>query len=1107
MSRLLFTNLLLCILLISPRSVAQTLEKTLGEESVDRLIRDVLRMGDARRGAIVFHQPSMACSRCHDLSGAGPAHLGPDLTAWQKKPSDQDMIESVLQPSKVIRRGYETIQVVTVQGKVVSGLLHSDQNQVLTLREVLSGRLIPIMADEIEERRQTLISTMPAGQVSQLTSRQQFLDLMKYLYEVRDGGGARATELQPPSSMFALSIPEYESHVDHAGLISDFDDESFQRGEAIYNRLCINCHGDLETPGSLPTALRFGEGRFKSVRDPYGMYRTLTNGFGFMVAQTWMVPRQKYDVIHYIREAYLREHNPSQYISINNEYLDELPVGDTRGPEPTLMDQYATMDYGPGLINTYEIGTDGSNFAYKGIAVRLDQGPGGVARGSAWMIFDHDTMRMAAAWTADPQESGDRFIDWNGIHFNGRHRVHPRIVGDLQVANPTGPGWAHPDTESLEDTERVIGRDRRPYGPLPRDWARYRGLYTAGDRMIIHYTVGTTSVMEMPGMVTAGDPGTPTLFSRTFNVGRRRRNLTLVVGTCSDVSASFESGTDWASLLPAPEPHADRTEGRNSDLEIRSGTTQVQQGTGVMAGLSTQVDGTQWSHQSGRLCLTIPKGDQPLNFVLWFTRMQPEVRFVDFPSIETSPDLLSVAASGHALWKEEITTVVTPGDDDGPFAVDRLTSPENNPWLAQIRPTGLDFLDDGDRLAVCTWDGDVWLVRGLKELRETATLNWKRIASGLFQPLGLKLIDGRIFVACRDQIVVLEDRNGDGETDYYRSFNSDHQVTEHFHEFAMGLQTDDDGNLYYAKSARHAKTALVPHHGTLLRVSADGERTDILANGFRAANGVCLNQDGSFVVTDQEGHWNPKNRINWVREGGFYGNMFGYHDVTDSSDSAMEQPLCWITNEFDRSPGELLWVDSESWGPLNGSLLNLSYGYGKVYVVPFEELDGQPQGGMCELPISQFPTGTMRGRFNPADGHLYTCGMVAWGSSQTDSGGLYRLRATGKPSWLPCGLTTHADGVSIEFTDALHVTAAESPENYRIKVWSLRRTANYGSEHYDEHPLEIRSAALSGDGRTVRLSVPEIAPTWCMEIRCQVKTPDGGTEERVIHNTIHRLNE
>jgi hypothetical protein len=178
---------------------------------------------------------------------------------------------------------------------------------------------------------------------------------------------------------------------------------------------------------------------------------------------------------------------------------------------------------------------------------------------------------------------------------------------------------------------------------------------------------------------------------------------------------------------------------------------------------------------------------------------------------------------------------------------------------------------------------------------------------------------------------VLVDLNGDGETDFYECFNNDHQVTEHFHEFAMGLQVDFAGNFYYAKSARHALPAVVPHHGTLLRVMQGGGKTEILATGFRAANGVCLNDDGTYFVTDQEGHWTPKNRINFVKDGGFYGNMFGYHDVKDSSDAAMEQPICWITNEFDRSPAELLWAPRDAWGPLGGSLLNLSYGYGKLY--------------------------------------------------------------------------------------------------------------------------------------------------------------------------------
>jgi hypothetical protein len=388
----------------------------------------------------------------------------------------------------------------------------------------------------------------------------------------------------------------------------------------------------------------------------------------------------------------------------------------------------------------------------------------------------------------------------------------------------------------------------------------------------------------------------------------------------------------------------------------------------------------------------------------------------------------------------------------------------------------------------------------------TSKLTWKRIASGLFQPLGVKYHQGKIFVTCRDQLVILRDLNGDDEIDHYLSYNNDHQVTDHFHEFAMGLQIDDAGYFYYAKSARHALPALVPHHGTLLRISPDGKRTKIMAVGFRAANGVCLNPDGTFIVTDQEGHWNPKNRINWVKPGGFYGNMYGYHDVTDSSDEAMTPPLCWITNNFDRSPAELLWVESEAWGPLNGMLLNLSYGFGKVFVVPHEHTkSGLVQGGMCELPIPQFPTGVMRGRFHPVDQQLYLSGMFAWAGNQQQPGGFYRLRYTGKPVHVPAELHARPDGISLRFTAPVDADFAKQVDRYAIQTWSLRRTKNYGSKHFDEKKLKVSSVEVSEDRQTVFLKIDDVQPTWSMEIVYSLKGSDGKTFSGTIHNTIHEL--
>ena len=58
---------------------------------------------------------------------------------------------------------------------------------------------------------------------------------------------------------------------------------------------------------------------------------------------------------------------------------------------------YQRMDFGPALFWTLQVAP--GNIAQKGIAVRLDDGPGGVSKGRAWMVYDHDTMRVAAATT------------------------------------------------------------------------------------------------------------------------------------------------------------------------------------------------------------------------------------------------------------------------------------------------------------------------------------------------------------------------------------------------------------------------------------------------------------------------------------------------------------------------------------------------------------------------------------------------------------------------------------------------------------------------------------------------------------------------------------
>ena len=92
-----------------------------------------------------------------------------------------------------------------------------------------------------------------------------------------------------------------------------------------------------------------------------------------------------------------------------------------------------------------------------------------------------------------------------------------------------------------------------------------------------------------------------------------------------------------------------------------------------------------------------------------------------------------------------------------------------------------------------------------------------------------------------------------------------------------------------------------------------------------------------------------------------------------------------------------------------------------------EDVNGQKQGGVIDLPGVKFRSGVMRGRFNPEDGHLYACGMSAWGTSQTMRGGdFYRLRYTGKPLSLPVKLGAEEDGVTLTFANELNEEKAKN---------------------------------------------------------------------------------
>ena len=150
--------------------------------------------------------------------------------------------------------------------------------------------------------------------------------------------------------------------------------------------------------------------------------------------------------------------------------------------------------------------------------------------------------------------------------------------------------------------------------------------------------------------------------------------------------------------------------------------------------------------------------------------------------------------AGGLRWGAPIVTQGVVDRRRTPFAIDTITVPYKNPHQALMFTAGHDFTVNGD-CYVAMAHGDVWKVTGIDA--ELKAVKWQRFATGLYQPLGLRVIKDQVYVLGRDQITRLHDRNQDGEADFYETFSNDIMIGGGGHSYATCLESDPEGNLYF----------------------------------------------------------------------------------------------------------------------------------------------------------------------------------------------------------------------------------------------------------------------------------------------------------------------
>jgi hypothetical protein len=738
-------------------------------------------------------------------------------------------------------------------------------------------------------------------------------------------------------------------------------------------------------------------------------------------------------------------------------------------PVVSSKNRWAEMDFGPFFTSTLGIPTDRTNFAMKGISIRLAVPNAPSTTGA--VCFDTELLRISAAWTGG-------FVKI----YPAREGLAqaPDTAGTLVAATRVLPGWIRKG--------QPVDTDPRPdkLGPLPAEYGRYKGLYLNGNRVILSYEVTGVGVLEThdieehKGTIAIARtlevaPADHTIFCRAFDFGDADleiMKLETPAGTIKAAGVTKDGQMTIAAFLP------------------------VQDNRGFFG-------------KKGSVSAIVPdRLDAPyrLKILIWHGPADQGNKFADLVLNSPAPqDLSPLTKGGPARWGDPLVTKGKLGDSStgGAYVVDTLTAPEDNPFKSFLRFGGHDFFKNGD-MAVCSISGDVWIVSGIDEKLEK--LSWQRFATGLHQPLGLKIVDDVVYVLGRDQITRLHDLNGDGEADFYENFNNGCKVTTNGHGYATNLETDPEGNFYYTKCADNSSFG-----GTVVKVSKDGKYCEPYAVGLRNPNGLGISPAGFITEADNQGEWVPASRIDFVEGGKFLGYKPSAHDVPAPD---MGKPICFLPQNIDNSSGGQVWApaDSDRWGPFKGDMLHTSYGASNLLHVMMEKVGENWQGGVVSFGL-KFDTGIMRGRFNPKDGQLYVCGLRGWQTAGVRSGAVQRVRYTGRPVYMPKALHVHANGVAITFPVALERVSATDSGNYSVLRWTYKWTGDYPSRHFSvKEPkkqgydtVEVKSAKLSKDGKTLFLEIPEIAPVLQQEITMNVKAADGGEVRVDLYQTIHQL--
>jgi hypothetical protein len=423
--------------------------------------------------------------------------------------------------------------------------------------------------------------------------------------------------------------------------------------------------------------------------------------------------------------------------------------------------------------------------------------------------------------------------------------------------------------------------------------------------------------------------------------------------------------------------------------------------------------------------------------------------------------------------------------------------------LTDLRPdgfrpkvSGLEWFPDG-RLAVLTWGGtdnsgsgglaggEVYVLSGVTGQTGPDQVTVQKVADGLKEPMGIKIVDGTIYVSEKQRLTRLVDSTGDGVTDDYQTV-AELPFGGNFHEFAFGLLYEEPHfilnlsvSIDYGGATTHPQPA--PNRGTTVRIDENTGELTYVAGGLRTPNGIGYGPEGGIFVTDNQGAWLPSSKLLHIKQGRFFNH---YTDPDGPFDAnPVTPPVLWLPqNEIANSPSTPLMLTE---GTFAGQMLFGDVTYGGIQRAFLEKIGGEYQGAVFRM-TQGLEAGVTRISLGP-DGAIYAGGLGAggnWGQAGKLDHGLQKLTPNGTSTFDILAMRAVPGGFEVEYTQPVSPeTASGLATRYTVQQWRYVPTADYGGPKVDERTLPVTSAGLSPDGRKVTLQIDGLEAGHVVHLR------------------------